>query len=181
VWASQYYLLLLSSAICVTFHTVATSEAQQELSLQSLSAVIHQQFPEVKTITSAELLAAQKSGERIILLDTRSKEEFAVSHLLSARWVDPATTDLVASLEGESSSTAIIAYCSVGYRSASVIDRLKKSRFTNLRNLEGGIFDWGNEKLPMVDAAGHATRMVHPYNLLWGQYLSKALWSKKPL
>jgi rhodanese-related sulfurtransferase len=181
VWASQYYLLLLSSAICVAFSTVAISESPQGLSLPSLSAVIHQQFPEVKTITTAELLAAQKSGEPIILLDTRSKEEFAVSHLLSARWVDPATTDLVASLEDDPSSTAIIVYCSVGYRSASVIDRLKKSRFISLRNLEGGIFGWGNEGLPMVDAAGQATRMVHPYNLLWGQYLNKALWSKKPL
>ena len=160
---------------------IVLGEAPQGLGLASLSAVIQSQFPKIEFITIPELLAAQKSGGAIILLDTRSKDEFDVGHLRSARWIDPEGTDLLASLNNAPRTATIITYCSVGYRSASVADHLRKSGFVNLRNLERGIFGWGNDGLPMVDSTGRTTKLVHPYNLLWGQYLDRALWSKKPL
>ena len=41
-------------------------------------------------------------------------------------------------------------YCAVGYRSAEMATQLRAAGFTNVRNLEGSIFQWANEHRPLV-------------------------------
>jgi 3-mercaptopyruvate sulfurtransferase SseA len=64
----------------------------------------------------------------------------------------------------------VVVYCSVGYRSERVGERLKALGFRDVRNLYGGIFQWVNEGRPVYNATG-PTRQVHPYSALWSTWL----------
>ncbi len=112
------------------------------------------------------------ANDHAILLDARSPAEFAVSHIAGARFVDFDNFDL-ASLDDISKSDTLIVYCSVGYRSEKIAERLLAAGFDHIYNLYGGIFEWKNQGHPVVDATGEATDFVHAYSKLWGVWLQK--------
>ncbi len=145
--------------VAATLHANTASDR-----LAEYSASLSEKFPDVPTITTAELAALAPPP---VLLDARSAKEFAVSHIPnSLRFTG--TPDLAR-------DQPIAVYCSVGYRSALVVRKLQAAGFTNVRNLEGSIFAWANEGRPLVHAIGPATG-VHPFNFLWGRYLDRRLW-----
>ena len=55
----------------------------------------------------------------------------------------------------------MVAYCSVGYRSAGLTDELGQRGYTRVCNLEGSLFQWANEGRPLVNADGRVN-VVHP-------------------
>lgn len=65
-------------------------------------------------------------------------------------------------------------YCSVGYRSAGVTQRLREAGFTNVSNLQGSIFRWANEGRP-VYRDRRRVQAVHPFDARWGQLLTDSL------
>ena len=76
-------------------------------------------------------------------------------------------------LKGVDKETTIVVYCSVGYRSEKVGERLKKAGFKKVLNLYGGIFDWVNKGFPVYDNSGNQTKKVHAYDKSWGKWLTK--------
>ncbi len=111
--------------------------------------------------------AACKAG--VIFLDARPAAEYNVSHLPHA--IQVGFTDFnFDKLAGINKTSAIIVYCSVGYRSEKIAEKLVAAGYTDVQNLYGGIFQWANEGRPLKDSAG-LTRSVHPYNKTWGKWL----------
>ena len=107
-----------------------------------------------------------------LLLDSREKGEFKVSHIEGARWVG--YDDFSASrLKKIPKDQEIIVYCSVGYRSEKIAEQLRELGYTNVSNLYGGIFDWVNKEQPVVDKKDRPTDCVHPYDENWGQWVFK--------
>ncbi|CAL1547774.1 unnamed protein product, partial [Lymnaea stagnalis] len=45
-------------------------------------------------------------------------------------------------------------------------------------NLAGSIFQWANERRPMVDKHGNPTQYAHPYSSFWGRLLDASLRKK---
>lgn len=113
------------------------------------------------------------------LLDARERNEYEVSHLEDAQWVGYDDFDLerVANLPKD---TAIVVYCSVGYRSEKVVEQLQAAGFTNVQNLYGGIFEWANEEKSVVDPKGEPTNKVHAFDRVWGVWLNKGKKVYKP-
>ena len=137
-----------------------------------LKKSLEHRFPEVAWISTEELAnwLADKSRPAPLLLDVRTPEEWNVSHLWGARHAEPkASVESVTA--GISKETPIVTYCAVGYRSAEMAKRLRAAGFTNVRNLEGSIFEWANEQRPLVRNDQPVSR-VHPYNALWGRLLA---------
>ena len=114
------------------------------------------------------------SNEPIVLLDTRSVEEFKVSHLHGALFLDYRrfTKHQVDTLNR---NVPIVVYCSVGYRSERIGEKLIALGFRNVANLYGGIFEWVNKGNAIVDANGKPTLKVHTYNENWSQWLTKGV------
>jgi rhodanese-related sulfurtransferase len=138
-----------------------------------LKKSLRHRFPKVDWISTQELAdwLADKGRQPPLLLDVRTPEEWNVSHLPDARRVDPnAPVESVAA--GISKETAIVTYCAVGYRSGEMATRLRAAGFTNIRNLEGSIFQWANEHRPLVREDGQRVSTVHPYSALWGRLLA---------
>ena len=127
----------------------------------AIKARIAKEFPNVKSIGTAELA---KMERKPVLLDVRTAAEFAVSRIAGAQRVDPDAATVALPKDA-----AIVTYCSVGYRSAKFAQRLKAAGFTNVRNLEGSIFQWANEGRPLDGG-----RKVHPFNRKWGALLDAA-------
>jgi rhodanese-related sulfurtransferase len=132
---------------------------------------IAKEFPNVPQITTGDLAAwlADEQRAKPILLDVRKGEEFAVSHLAGARRVDP---EALATQLDLAKDTPIVTYCSVGYRSSALAERLRQAGYTQVQNLDGSIFQWANEDRPLVRDGKPATQ-VHPYSALWGGLLKR--------
>jgi rhodanese-related sulfurtransferase len=122
----------------------------------------------VPTINCTEL----KNQNKVVLLDTRAKREYEVSHLPNARWVGYEAFDL-ASVKDLPKSTPIVVYCSVGYRSERIGEKLLAAGYNNVRNLYGSLFEWVNEGNTVVDIHNQPTTYVHAYSKSWGIWLNK--------
>ena len=137
-----------------------------------LKQSLRHRFPKVEWITTAQLAdwLADKQRQPPVLLDVRTKEEWDVSHIPGARRLDP-TAPIEKAKSGISKETPIVTYCAVGYRSGALATKLREAGFTNVRNLEGSIFQWANERRPLVRENKPVT-IVHPYSSLWGRLLN---------
>lgn len=121
----------------------------------------------VEEVTVPDVLALDSNT---IFLDAREKVEFEVSHLKNAIWVgyDDFNLNRVKDLNKDAT---IVVYCSVGYRSEKVTEKLKDDGFENVSNLYGGIFEWKNENLPIVNTDGEVTDSIHAFDKTWGIWL----------
>ena len=137
-----------------------------------LKQSLRHRFPKVTWIATAQLAdwLADKQRQPPALLDVRTEEEWNVSHLPGARRVDP-NASIEEVISGMSKDTPIVTYCAVGYRSGALATKLREAGFTNVRNLEGSIFQWANERRPLVQE-DQPVAVVHPYSNMWGRLLT---------
>ncbi|MBD2257088.1 rhodanese-like domain-containing protein [Pseudanabaena sp. FACHB-2040] len=135
---------------------------------QLVKTKIRARFPSVKPISTQSLATWLDQAPFPVLLDVRQAEEFAVSHLPGAQH----TPNIESAIQtGLAPDQPIVAYCSVGYRSARLVQQLQQAGFSQVYNLEGSIFQWFNEGRRVVQN-GETAERVHPYNSLWGMLLT---------
>ncbi|NEQ30478.1 MAG: rhodanese-like domain-containing protein [Leptolyngbya sp. SIO4C5] len=136
-----------------------------------LKQAIRWRFPQVAHLSAAELAQRLQTDSPILLLDTRTASEFAVSHLKDARH---APTVQAAMQQAPAPDFLIVTYCSVGYRSSRLTQQLQRQGYSSVYNLEGSIFDWMNQGYPVFQA-GQITHAVHPYSPLWQGLLQPSI------
>jgi rhodanese-related sulfurtransferase len=136
-------------------------------------SVVRDRFPDVSHLSPSALDAWLRDAQRTPpqIVDARSEEEFAVSHLASARRIDP-ESNASAALSTLDPDRPIVIYCSAGYRGATLARRLQDAGRRDVWNLEGGIFAWANAGLPL-ERAGQNTQRVHPYSRLFTRLLKR--------
>lgn len=119
--------------------------------------------------------ASELNGKsNAVLLDTRSPEEFKISHIAGSQMIDYDSFKK-SDVKNIDKSAEVIVYCSVGYRSERIGEKLQKMGFTNVKNLYGGIFDWKNQELEIVNEKEQPTDSVHTYNKAWSKWLYKGI------
>jgi rhodanese-related sulfurtransferase len=125
----------------------------------------------VPVIPPALLAQKTERGVPVVLLDTRSVREYQVSHLPGAKLV-PFDSFSAADVQAILRDSEVVVYCSVGYRSERVGEKLQQLGFTNVRNLYGGIFEWVNQGYPVYEGRKNTSR-VHAYSRQWGIWLKQ--------
>ncbi len=125
-------------------------------------------------LIKSDELKRLKDQERVYLLDTRAPEEFAVSHLPGAELVDYDNFKK-ADVQNIPKDAKVVVYCSVGYRSERIGEKLQKMGYSNVQNLYGGIFDWKNQGNTVINSEDLPTDSIHTYNENWSQWLYKGL------
>lgn len=108
--------------------------------------------------------------DQYIILDAREKNEYDVSHLNGALSIGHTNFD-IQSVKHIDKDRPIVVYCSVGYRSEIIGEKLVKAGFSNVQNLYGSIFEWVNQGLPVVDINGQKTTRIHTYNRRWSRWV----------
>ena len=91
-------------------------------------SVVRRRFPDVSHLSPPSLDAWLRDAQRPApqVVDARSEEEFAVSHLPAARRIDPEST-ASAALSALDPERPIVLYCSAGYRGATLARRLQNA------------------------------------------------------
>lgn len=106
------------------------------------------------------------------IFDARELEEYEVSHIPEATFVGYQDFD-PALLQAIPKNDTIVLYCSVGYRSEKIGEKLQALGYTNVYNLYGSLFEWANQDYPLVDKNGSPTRKVHTYNRNWSKWVEE--------
>ena len=152
--------------------------AAAPLAWTDVDQLIQEDYPDVPSITTDELAESLAAGREVVLLDVREPEEFAVSHLAGARRATSAA-EAASALDTVGPDALIVAYCSVGYRSAALVAALREQGMASAVNLEGSIFAWANSGLPVYRGDMEVTE-VHPFDDAWGTLLNQGLWAFEP-
>ncbi len=111
------------------------------------------------------------SKDAILFLDSRELQEYQTSHIMNALYVGYNDFDLKR-MDSVPKGKKIVVYCSVGYRSEKIAEKLKKAGFKDVSNLYGGIFEWVNNEKPVYNANGK-TDSVHAFDKTWSKWLLK--------
>ncbi len=110
--------------------------------------------------------------ENLYILDTRESKEFNVSHLKQARHVGYFWFDMRRIFDIPKDATVVL-YCSVGYRSEKIGEKLLSYGFKKVYNLYGSIFEWVNEGNPVYKSSGVQTSEIHTFNEDWSRWVTK--------
>ena len=145
--------------------TAGYSQVENRAYRLMLSALLQHSVPEVGIRYVAD------NHSSLVFLDARELREYAVSHIDGAIHIGYDHFDLekMATLNPHS---RIVVYCSVGYRSEKISEKLIVAGFKNVSNLYGGIFEWVNQGYPVYSEKGE-TRQVHAFDRTWGIWLKK--------
>lgn len=155
--------LLFSVLLLLMFTACKEKTYHSQLKLLYKNSV-----PLIRANSLARKLAREES---MLLLDTRSRTEWEVSHLAGATLLeyDAFHAD---SLKEVSRQRPVAVYCTIGYRSEKIGEKLKDAGFKEVYNLFGGIIEWKNRGFTVVDAAEKPSEEVHTFNNYWGIYLT---------
>jgi len=159
-WA---WFAVLALALTMSFATMARSAS-------TWKALISTRYPDVRWVEPETLIKWMTGSmpNELVLLDVRTPEEQNLSHLRGAHRLDARDPDIEA-LSIPAGATVVV-YCSIGYRSASIVEDLQRAGITNVYNLEGGLFDWANQDRPIYRGEERVDE-VHPFNRVWGLLL----------
>lgn len=164
-------VLLLGLVVPLLIGAAVAAFAGRPLAFEAVRRLTVRKFPDVQWIDRDELARWREHPERPqpVVLDARTADEYAVSHLAGAVRIDP-YRPLLRPLRGFPKDTAILVYGSVGYRGARVANWLAGQGYTRVYNLEGGLFRWANEGR-LVFREDRPVTEVHPYDPNWGLLL----------
>lgn len=129
---------------------------------------------------SVEVIGVQelnKNMDKYVLLDIRELEEYTTSHIPGAIYFGSDKPKYQV-LDDIPKDTPIVVYCSIGYRSEKMGEKLLKRGYTNVQNLYGSIFEWANCGYPLEDPMEHATQAVHTYNKRWSKWVTNEAYEK---
>ncbi len=109
--------------------------------------------------------------DNIHIFDTRELAEYNVSHIKGAQYLgyDHFDPKLLADTPKDET---IVLYCSVGYRSEKIGERLQKMGYKKVYNLYGSIFEWINQGYPVVNKEDKIVSAVHTYNKNWSKWVN---------
>jgi len=105
-----------------------------------------------KSITAMEAVRLINHNEALVL-DVRTQEEFAKSHILNAVNIPMGLLSARISEIQNRKSDPVILVCQSGSRSLQSARTLKKNEFGQLYNLSGGMLSWQQANLPTESAA----------------------------
>jgi len=98
--------------------------------------------------TIDDVLARQKGGEKLRLIDTREDDEWRAGHVAGAEHIGRGVIERDITAKAPDKDEELILYCGGGFRSALAADNLQRMGYTRVRSLAGGWREWTQRGLP---------------------------------
>ena len=92
---------------------------------------------------------AAESG--VVTLDVRTPGEFMTGHIQGAQNIDFEGGSFESQIESFDKNGTYAVYCRSGNRSGQAVKVMQDAGFKNIYNLDGGVIDWANSGLPLVN------------------------------
>ena len=99
-------------------------------------------------ITLDDLLARQKRGEKLRLVDVREDDEWRAGRAAGAEHLGRGVIERDIVQRVPDKNEELVLYCGGGYRSALAAESLQKMGYTKVRSLIGGWREWNKRGLP---------------------------------
>ena len=87
----------------------------------------------------------------VITLDVRTPGEFNEGHIEGALLVDFQSGNFENEIASLDKSKTYAVYCRSGSRSGQAVKVMSEAGFTNIYNLNGGVIDWANAGMNLVN------------------------------
>jgi rhodanese-related sulfurtransferase len=123
------------------------------------------------TVPTISVSSLAEHQEDYVILDARESEEYRVSHIPGALHIGYDRFDME-NINDIKKDQAIVVYCSIGYRSEKIGEKLLDAGYEKVYNLYGSIFEWANRSLPLVIWNGNITTEIHTYNKSWSKWVN---------
>ena len=95
---------------------------------------------------------SKKTAESgVVILDVRTPGEFMTGHIQDAQNIDFESGSFESQIESLDKNGTYAVYCRSGNRSGQAVKVMQDAGFLNLFNLEGGVIDWANQGMPLVN------------------------------
>ncbi len=115
-------------------------------------------FPEWKTqlqkeipeVLAGDVAAAREAGEGVVVIDVRTKDEWAQGHVPSAVHIDRGYLELTVESLVPDKSQHIVCYCAGGVRSLFAAKALRTLGYEHVESLSQGFGGWKEAGLPFV-------------------------------
>ena len=132
------YITLIFATV-ITLASVSCKNAQK-----NDTKVASQTIEVIAPKAMYEVLLKDPSAQ---LVDVRTKDEFAVSHLKDAQNICVTDTDFKQKVAQLDKDKPVYVYCKKGGRRAQASKILKELGFTKIFDLQGGITNWQQQQL----------------------------------
>ena len=87
----------------------------------------------------------------VVILDVRTPGEFAEGFIEGAQMIDFQSGNFETEIGTLDKDVTYAVYCRSGNRSGQAVKVMQDAGFLNLFNLEGGVIDWANQGMPLVN------------------------------
>jgi len=95
---------------------------------------------------------SKKTAESgVVTLDVRTQGEFMTGHIQDAQNIDFESGSFESQIESLDKNGTYAVYCRSGNRSGQAVKVMQDAGFKNIYNLNGGVIDWANTGLPLVN------------------------------
>lgn len=140
-----------------------------------INQFLRYRFPHIHHLTVDELYQwLQDSAQTVPLLwDARTLAEYQISHLYQAQPI-PDALEALETYFKPYKHRPIVVYCSIGYRSALIVEQLRKKGYTKVFNLTGSLFQWVTQGYNIYRGK-QVIKQLHPYNNVWRLLLNLML------
>jgi rhodanese-related sulfurtransferase len=95
--------------------------------------------------------SAKTAEAGVITIDVRTPGEYAEGHLQDAQLIDFQSGNFESEISSLDKNATYAVYCRSGNRSGQAIKVMLDAGFTNVFNMNGGVIDWANAGLPLVN------------------------------
>jgi rhodanese-related sulfurtransferase len=95
--------------------------------------------------------SAKVAEAGVITLDVRTPGEFAEGYIQGARLIDFQSGNFENEITTLDKNATYAVYCRSGNRSGQAVKVMQDAGFTNVFNMNGGVIDWANAGLPLVN------------------------------
>jgi rhodanese-related sulfurtransferase len=87
----------------------------------------------------------------VVILDVRTPAEFAEGFIEGARLIDFQSGNFENQIATLDKNSTYAVYCRSGNRSGQAVKVMQDAGFTNVFNMNGGVIEWANAGLPLVN------------------------------
>ena len=95
--------------------------------------------------------SAKVAEAGVITLDVRTPGEFAEGYIKGARLINFQSGNFENEIAALDKNATYAVYCRSGNRSGQAVKVMQDAGFTNVFNMNGGVIDWANAGLPLVN------------------------------
>ena len=127
---------------------------QVEKNVENLWKPIKESQPHV---TAVEFKKIRDSGEKFVLVDVRTEDEYNAAHLPGAIHINRGLVEWVVPKKIQDTDAKIYVYCRTGARSAFVTQRLIEMGYTNVTNIYDAFKGWVVAGYPVYNRHGEFT------------------------